>query len=115
MKFEISLFFRLFCVPDALKLSPYPLERTHQHVVLKQVDLSMFHKSLKIIVFKTNVVRQNNPRQCISKEFVCPNNRYRRRCRLKGIHSRSDTNRTGAEGYPFATPHCCTAWIRCWQ
>ena len=27
--------------------------------------------------------------------------RYRRRRRLKGIHSRSDTNRTGAEGLPF--------------
>ena len=32
-----------------------------------------------------------------------------RRRRLKGIHSRSDTNRTEAEGYPFTTPDCCTA------
>ena len=32
-----------------------------------------------------------------------------RRCRLKGIHSRSDTNRTGAEGLSFYYPrllHC---------
>ena len=71
MKFEISLFFCLFCVPDALKLSPYPLEIIHQHVVLKQVDLPLFHKSSKIIVFKINVVRQNNLRQCIPKVFVC--------------------------------------------
>ena len=33
----------------------------------------------------------------------------------KGIHSRLDTNRTGAEGLFFTTPDCCTAWIRCWQ
>ena len=35
--------------------------------------------------------------------------RRRRRCRLKGIHSRSDTNRTGAEGLSFYYPrllHC---------
>ena len=34
---------------------------------------------------------------------------HRRRCRLKGIHSRSDTNRTGAEGLSFYYPrllHC---------
>ena len=33
----------------------------------------------------------------------------RRRCRLKGIHSRPDTNRTGAEGLSFYYPrllHC---------
>ena len=39
----------------------------------------------------------------------------RRRCRLKGIHSRSDTNKTGPRVYPFTTPDCCTAWIRCGQ
>ena len=35
--------------------------------------------------------------------------RCRRRRRLKGIHSRSDTNRTGAEGLSFYYPrllHC---------
>ena len=35
--------------------------------------------------------------------------RRRRRCRLKGIHSRSDTNRTGVEGLSFYYPrllHC---------
>ena len=31
--------------------------------------------------------------------------------RLKVIHSRSDTNRTGAEGLPFTIPDRCTAWI----
>ena len=39
--------------------------------------------------------------------FVC--NRARRRRRLKGIHSRPDTNRTGAEGLSFYYPrllHC---------
>ena len=41
----------------------------------------------------------------------CANHRCRRRCRrrLKGIHSRSDTNRTGAEGLSFYYPrmlHC---------
>ena len=41
------------------------------------------------------------------------NNTTRRR--LKGIHSRPDTNRTGAEGLSFYYPDCCTAWIRCWQ
>ena len=33
----------------------------------------------------------------------------------RGIHSRSHTNWTGAEGLSFYTPGCCTAWIRCWQ
>ena len=40
-------------------------------------------------------------------------NLIRRRRRLKGIHSRLDTNRTWAEGLSFTTPDCCTAWIRC--
>ena len=41
----------------------------------------------------------------LDKKFFC----CRRRHRLKGIHSRSDTNRTGAEGLSFYYPrllHC---------
>ena len=40
-------------------------------------------------------------------QFSCQNHGCR--CRLKGIHSRSDTNRTGAEGLSFYYPrllHC---------
>ena len=41
-------------------------------------------------------------------ETICPKKRRRRR-RLKGIHSRPDTNRTGTEGLSFYYPrllHC---------
>ena len=44
----------------------------------------------------------------LSKAFDTINHRRRRRC-LKGIHFRSDTNRTGAEGLSFYYPrllHC---------
>ena len=50
--------------------------------------------------------------KCICRNFFCKKKpfdvqiarRRRRRRRLKGIHSRSDTNRTGAEGLSFYYP-----------
>ena len=45
----------------------------------------------------------------LSYSLTNSSRRHRRRCRLKSIHSRSDTNRTGAEGLSFYYPrllHC---------
>ena len=57
----------------------------------------------------TKCIEQETFPKIFKQSQVIPIPKVSRRCRLKGIHSGSDTNRTGAEGLSFYYPrllHC---------
>ena len=61
----------------------------------------------KLFVQDSSGDKSRNEGKKNSIDFEINLNEDRRR--LKGIHSRSDTNRTGAEGLSFYYPRLCTA------
>ena len=79
--------------PDTSQSHKYKIYRNLLNRLIKQAKVDYYHNVLKD--------NKNN-----SKKVW---NIVRRRHRLKGIHSRPDTNRTGAEGLSFYYPrllHC---------